>query len=291
MLEKYYCGIRKFVFSYGIVLSVILIATSCAEDDGLAKKYSSITQKELNKKENFDANFIESDKNIIYLTFDDGPNSGTENVLRILREKKVYATSFVIGSHVYGSKKQNETWESMRNDTLIEIANHSYHHAYNKYANYYKKPEVVIEDFNKAKDSLKLTSFIARTPGRNIWRITPELSVTDIEASKEAADQLHQAGYTLVGWDLEWHSNKEMKLKYSHKTMIEKLNSMFQNQLEKTSKHMVVLMHDQFFQDEDSIEELDKFIDELLKSEQYEFRKISDYPNIKSVRNQYQLKL
>lgn len=278
-------GSRLTDFSYCFILLIAFSIISCSDDDRLPKTPSNTVQKELKKEEKVDTIMELNNKKIIYLTFDDGPNLGTENVLRVIREKNIYATSFVIGAHVYGSKKQSDTWESMQNDTLIELANHSYHHAYNKFSNYYKNSETVLNDFNKAKDSLKLNSYIARTPGRNIWRISPSLDVTDIKTSKEAADYLQQNGYTLVGWDLEWHANDDMKLKYSHEKMLEKINSMFKNNIERTSNHMVILMHDQFFQDEDSISELDKLIDELMKNDEYEFRKISDYPNIKSMHN------
>src|SRR6187549_2468685 len=43
----------------------------------------------------------------IYLTFDDGPNKGTQNVLNIINNEKIPATLFVIGEHVYGSRLQN----------------------------------------------------------------------------------------------------------------------------------------------------------------------------------------
>ena len=52
--------------------------------------------------------FWRMDKNekAVYLTFDDGPNKGTENLLKIVEKHKIPITSFVVGKHIFGSKKQ-----------------------------------------------------------------------------------------------------------------------------------------------------------------------------------------
>lgn len=227
---------------------------------------------------------IPSDKRVIYLTFDDGPNQGTLNLLKILRKRNVCATAFVVGKHVYGSKKQKEELELLRKDPLIELANHSFTHAHNKYTDFYKNPEAVVHDFDTAKDSLKLYDKIARTPGRNIWRLN-NISVTDIKSSTEAANSLKKAGYKVVGWDLEWKPTQAMNLKGNHEAMLKKVDSIFFNDLEKTSRHLVFLTHDQYLTDADSINELDLFIEKLQKSNKFVFRKISQYPKINEILN------
>lgn len=202
---------------------------------------------------------VPSDKRVIYLTFDDGPNRGTENLLKILRKRNVCATAFLVGKHATDSKKQKDDLEKLRSDELIELANHSYTHAHNKYSDFYKNPEAVVKDFDRAKDSLKLPGNIARTPGRNIWRLN-NINVTDLKSSAEAANKLSKAGYKVIGWDLEWKPTSKMALKDNHETMLKKVDSIFFNDLEKTSRHLVFLTHDQYLTDEDSIEELDLFI-------------------------------
>jgi hypothetical protein len=108
---------------------------------------------------------VPSEKRVIYLTFDDGPNRGTENLLKILHKRNVCATAFLVGKHAYGSKKQKDDLALLRKDQLIELANHSFSHAHNKYTDFYKNPLDVVQDFDTAKDSLKLFDKIARTPG------------------------------------------------------------------------------------------------------------------------------
>lgn len=227
---------------------------------------------------------VPSDKRVIYLTFDDGPNRGTENLLKILNKRNVCATAFLVGQHAYGSKKQKEGLELLRKDPLIELANHSYTHAHNKYTDFYKNPEAVVHDFNIAKDSLKLNDKIARTPGRNIWRLN-NITATDIKSSALAANSLQKAGYKVIGWDLEWKPNNTMSLKGNHEAMLKKVDSIFFNDLEKTSRHLVFLTHDQYLTDADSIDELDLFIEKLQKSNRFVFKKISEYPKINEVLN------
>ncbi|KFC21557.1 polysaccharide deacetylase family protein [Chryseobacterium sp. FH1] len=221
-------------------------------------------------------------KRYIYLTFDDGPNKGTENLLKIINKHQIPITSFVVGKHAYDSKTQGKGLKNLEENKLVELSNHSYSHAENRYSEFYKHPENVVHDFDRAKDSLKFQNKYARTPGRNIWR-SAKINATDIKTSKASADELQRAGYVLVGWDLEWKPDNQMKLKGSHKEMSKKIDSIFFNDLEKTSRHLVFLTHDQYLQDDDSVKELDLFISGLQNSNRFEFRKISDYPNINDI--------
>lgn len=221
-------------------------------------------------------------KRYIYLTFDDGPNKGTQNLLKIVDKYQIPVTSFLVGKHAYDSKTQAKDLKELENHKLIELANHSYSHASNRYSEFYKNSEKVIHDFERAKDSLKFQNKYARTPGRNIWR-TSNINSTDIKTSKATSDELQRAGYVLVGWDLEWKPDNKMKLKGSHRDMAKRIDSIFFNDLEKTSRHLVFLTHDQYLQDDDSVRELDLFISGLQNSNRFEFRKISDYPKINDI--------
>ncbi|UZT98223.1 polysaccharide deacetylase family protein [Chryseobacterium fluminis] len=227
---------------------------------------------------------VPSDKRVIYLTFDDGPNRGTENLLKILHKRNICATAFLVGKHAYGSKKQKDDLELLKSDHLVELANHSFTHAHNKYTDFYKNPVAVVQDFDTAKDSLKLYSKIARTPGRNIWRLN-NITVTDLKSSTAAANSLKKAGYKVIGWDLEWKPSNKMALKGNHEAMLKKVDSIFFNDLEKTSRHLVFLTHDQYLTDTDSVNELDLFLEKLQKTNRFEFRKISEYPKINEVLN------
>ena len=282
-VEKSVVEIFLGVFAVISVTSVLL--NSCT------KKNEKVTEKKIPNQPSttkivskIDDDEVVSDKRVIYLTFDDGPNRGTENLLKILHKRNVSATAFLVGEHANGSVKQKEDLDILRKDNLIELANHSQTHAHNKYSDFYKNPVAVVEDFDRAKESLNLKNTIARTPGRNIWRLN-NITSTDIKSSNEAANSLQKAGYKVIGWDLEWKSTNKMELKGKHQAMLKKVDSIFFNDLEKTSRHLVFLTHDQYLADADSINELDLFIEKLQKTNRFVFKKISDYPKINEILN------
>ena len=282
-VEKSVVEIFLGVFAVISVTSVLL--NSCT------KKNEKVTEKKIPNQPSttkivskIDDDEVVSDKRVIYLTFDDGPNRGTENLLKILHKRNVSATAFLVGEHANGSVKQKEDLDILRKDNLIELANHSQTHAHNKYSDFYKNPVAVVEDFDRAKESLNLKNTIARTPGRNIWRLN-NITSTYIKSSNEAANSLQKAGYKVIGWDLEWKPTNKMELKGKHQAMLKKVDSIFFNDLEKTSRHLVFLTHDQYLADADSINELDLFIEKLQKTNRFVFKKISDYPKINEILN------
>ncbi|PKF76149.1 polysaccharide deacetylase family protein [Chryseobacterium sp. PMSZPI] len=275
---------KTFLGMFALVSATSVLLNSCNFKNEVNDKLSSQEHPAAERVPKMDDESVDTDKRVIYLTFDDGPNQGTENLLKILDKRNVCATAFLVGKHAYGSKKQKDDLELLKQNPLIELANHSFTHAHNKYTDFYKNADAVVRDFDVAKDSLKLTDKIARTPGRNIWRLN-NINITDIKSSTAAANGLKNAGYKVIGWDLEWRPTHKMTLKGSHELMLKKVDSIFLNDLEKTSRHLVFLTHDQYLRDADSINELDLFIEKLQKSNKFVFKKISQYPKINEVLN------
>lgn len=221
-------------------------------------------------------------KKTIYLTFDDGPNKGTKKMMHIVQEEEVFVTLFIVGQHVYGSSEQSAVFDSLINCRFFEIANHSYTHAFNnKYAKFYEVPDSAIKDFKRCADSLHLTANIIRTPGRNIWR-TGMINSTDIKTSASTADSLYANGFSEAGWDLEWHFDNNLKLKNSCDEMLQQIDSMFSNARTKTPGHLVLLAHDQVYEDLADSTELRQFIIKLKAKDEYNFETISRYPGIKN---------
>lgn len=284
LVEKSLMKTFLMVSTAVIVTSILLTQCNKTKKETVTEKTSKVKEPVKSKIPKIENENQDDDRRVIYLTFDDGPNRGTENLLKILHKRNVAATTFLVGQHAIGSQKQRKDLEILRKDSLIELANHSYTHAHNRYDSFYKNPEFVLQDFNAAKDSLKLTNKIARTPGRNIWRLN-NITSTDIKSSTVAANNLQKAGYKIIGWDLEWKPTNKMELKGNHQAMLKKVDSIFFNDLEKTSRHLVFLTHDQYLTDADSVNELDLFIEELQKTNRFVFKKISDYPKINEILN------
>jgi peptidoglycan/xylan/chitin deacetylase (PgdA/CDA1 family) len=221
-------------------------------------------------------------KKTIYLSFDDGPNKGTKKMMHIIEAEQIPVTLFIVGQHVYGSKEQTATFDSLVACKYFEIANHSFTHAFeNKFATFYTVPDSALKDFIRCADSLHLTANIIRTPGRNIWR-TANISSTDIKKSEPAADSLYKEGFTEVGWDLEWHYDKELKLKNTSDEMLQQLDSMFTNGKTKTPGHLILLAHDQVYEDASDSCELHQFIKKLKAKNEYNFEMVSKYPGLKN---------
>lgn len=164
----------------------------------------------------------------IYLTFDDGIQAGTEEVLQLLKEKGIKGTFFLTGIHLYyfieKSKDRKKALDILKD--IYEnhvIGNHSYSHVNDFYKNAYKegikykgdgsKPEdkrSVFTDFTKCKEQIlyyldeiygkgviknrnvplskNQTIPLARFPGRNTWH-TKEFVDIDSDNSKDTKDE------------------------------------------------------------------------------------------------------
>lgn len=221
-------------------------------------------------------------KKTIYLTFDDGPNKGTKNVLDIINDEQIPVTLFVIGEHVYGSRLQAAVYDSVKKSAYIELANHSYTHAHNKFSKFYSVPEVVVNDFKRCADSLSLSSNIVRTPGRNIWRLN-DIKQTDNHLSKAAADSLQKNGYTVMGWDLEWHFNDQLQAIQTTEQLAKQIDSMFTHNRTKTTDHLVLLAHDQVYSNSKDSASLRKLVSKLKEKGEYDFAFINRYPGIEKL--------
>ncbi|MBB1283396.1 polysaccharide deacetylase family protein [Flavisolibacter sp. BT320] len=217
-------------------------------------------------------------KKKLYITFDDGPNRGTKNVLHIVKDEAVPVSFFVVGSHVFASPTQARMWDSLKMMQQIDICNHSYSHAHSRYERFYQQPDSVVIDFQRTHDSLQLSNTIARTPGRNIWRIDT-LRFTDLKKSSAAADSLQKAGFALMGWDLEWHfDHKNMSVATPAEKMVAQIDSVFKHRRTKKEDHLVLLAHDQVYQKSEDSFQLRQFLQLLKKNEEYEFSLVTSYP-------------
>jgi peptidoglycan/xylan/chitin deacetylase (PgdA/CDA1 family) len=219
-------------------------------------------------------------KKKIYLTFDDGPNKGTQNVLDIVQQEQVPATFFIVGEHVFASYEQAKTWDSLQKAENIEICNHSYTHAHNRYEKFYQHPDTVVKDMEMTKEKLLPENNIVRAPGRNSWRID-SLHYTDIRKSKAAMDSLQAAGFIVMGWDLEWHYDpKTFVVKNNADELLNQVDSVFNNGKTKTADHLILLAHDQVYKKSTDSLELRLFVQKLKLKEDYELSLVSSYPGV-----------
>lgn len=154
----------------------------------LAKKVEEkITKKETNYK-------------IAYITFDDGPYELTDNVLEVLKQKKVKATFFTIGAGKTScidnrSKDCTETYKKIV-DNGHTIANHTYSHAI--FNGLYSSSNNFINDISKQEDLIYSKTGIKT----NIMRF-PGGSSTAKNIKDEIIQKLRDKGYGWVDWTAE----------------------------------------------------------------------------------------
>jgi len=260
------------------------LLASCKEKKGETGKLPPAVTESIRKEEEIKKDSLAkatSLKKKIYLTFDDGPNKGSMNVLKVVKEEKVPASFFIVGRNVFETPEQQETWKEFKAYAPIEIYNHSYSHALNKYKKYYTQPGQIIKDFEKNQEILGFQNTVVRMPGRNAWRIDT-INHTDILNCKAAIDSVHKAGYDVIGWDLEWLINyKTAAPAIDADLLLRQIKNKFETETTRTPGHLVVLMHDQSFGNEKYLNQLRYFIQQLKNNPAYELVLVSSYPGLK----------
>ena len=271
----------NYIYSYRIPVLIIVYLVACTRpiQEGRVKMKHAPKNNEAKKETVKVAAPVKKKKKKIYLTFDDGPNKGTQNVLDIVKDEEIPVTFFIIGEHVYASINQNMTWDSLQATAGIEICNHSYTHAnHNHFEKFYQSPDSVVSDFQRSQDSLQLKNNIVRTPGRNAWRID-SLQFTDLKKSKAAVDSLQNAGFIVMGWDLEWHYDpKELSVMNNSDDLLKQIDSVFTNNKTKSPENLVLLAHDQVYKKSKDSTELRQLIQKLKLKEEYELSLVTSYP-------------
>jgi len=270
----------NYISKYRIPVLIIVYLVACTKpvQEGKAR-LKQIPKSKPEKQETVQVTApVKKKKKKIYLTFDDGPNKGTRNVLDIVKDEQIPVTFFIVGEHVYASINQNITWDSLLSTRGIDLCSHSYTHAlHNHYETFYQSPDTVISDFQRAQDSLQLKNNIVRTPGRNMWRMD-SIQFTDLKKSKAAVDSLQKAGFTVMGWDLEWHFDKDLALTNTADEVLKQIDSVFNNKKTKTPENLVLLAHDQVYKKSKDSMELRQFIQKLKLKDEYELSLATNYP-------------
>ena len=106
----------NYIYKYRIPVLIILYLVACTKPVQEGKvRLKSVSKPKNEKQETVQVVApVKKKKKKIYLTFDDGPNKGTRNVLDIVKDEKIPVTFFIVGEHVYASINQNITWDSLQ---------------------------------------------------------------------------------------------------------------------------------------------------------------------------------
>ena len=210
----------------------------------------------------------------IYLTFDDGPLGGTENILSILEEERVMATFFMVGIHMERYKNHEPLLKEIKNSKYILLGNHSYSHAFGHYTNFYRYPRKVIVDMKKNDRILGLGNgqvTYARLPGRNVFRLPglyyddPYISTKNNEHEQYVSNLIFNNDFYLFGWDYEWESRANGLPLQSVSKLLQEIEERLDNEKTMASGELILLMHDQMFREDKAKKQLQKLIIRLKK--------------------------
>jgi len=216
----------------------------------------------------------------IYLSFDDGPLSGTANCIEICAHQKVAATFFEVGMHQSRTSYTKSLYNRIQNDSLFALCNHSYSHANGKYIQFYHQPDTAFDDFMQSEHILHPKNNIIRLPGNNAWNTIQAKRASGLV--KPIVHKLDSAGYNVIGWDLEWHFNKKGRPVQSAQRMANLVDTLFAHNQTMTKNHLVILMHDHMFGASVDSAKLANMVALLKTNPHYQFRKLTQYPGLKN---------
>ena len=213
----------------------------------------------------------------IYLTFDDGPLEGSEDVNDAVIREETKINVFVVGLNTQYSKRLQKYLHLYETNSWIEVGNHSFSHAHDDYYAFYNNPDTVLQDFLKNEKTLHLANKLARLPGRNMWRLN-DRRVNDVKSGSKAADTLFTNGFKVFGWDLEWcHDPKSGVSIQTVEDMIYLIEKSFSEKRTVTENNLVILCHDEMFRKSWEESELKQLIDKL-RTKGFKFGHLSEYP-------------
>lgn len=153
--------------------------------------YSDLTAEEIEALELTDEEIYDGYRKV-YLTFDDGPSSNTDDILDILKEYGVKATFFVI-------KKEGKSNEKLYQRIVDEGHSIGMHSTSHKYAQVYESEEAFLEDTYSLRNFLYLVtgveSDIYRFPGGSSNKVSKI-------GMKTFAQALNNEGIIYFDWNV-----------------------------------------------------------------------------------------
>lgn len=161
-------------------------------------------------------NSFKTNKQIIALTFDDGPTEFTPQVLDLLKQHQIKATFFCIG-------KQLEKYPKIAQRIVAEghiIANHTYSHS-NQMGFFRKKK--ILKEFNQTDQLIQ-----ELTAQKNKF-FRPPFGVTN----PHIARAVREKNYQVIGWTIR-----------SLDTIIEDENKILDRIISRLEKGKIILLHD-----------------------------------------------
>lgn len=193
-------------------------------------------------------NKIETDKNDVYLTFDDGPTENTERILETLHDLDVKASFFLIGK----SMEETPLLTQQILDAGHDIGNHSYSH-----------PRLIFRSLSSVKNKVDQTNALIKSFGYD-----GEIFFRPPYGKKLVLLPwyLNEIGQTTVMWTLEPDSFEEIN---------KDADSMAQYVIDNVSGGSIILLHPMNDDTDKTLVAIKKIVTELRELG-YSFETLSD---------------
>ena len=194
----------------------------------------------------------------VYLTFDDGPSSSTDEILDILKQYGVKATFFVVGKQGYNTQYKRIVEEGHT------LGMHSYSHLYNEIyhsLNAYKQDLAKLHDY--LYEITGVDSNIVRFPGGS------SNTISDVDMF-ELIDYLNKENIAYYDWNVSG-GDADMS---GNGLSAEQIADNVLNNIEKYN-NAVVLLHDAGGK-KTTVEALPIIIEKILESQESVFLPITE---------------
>ncbi len=217
---------------------------------------------------------------VLYLTFDDGPLRGTDNLLRVIQEERIRATLFFIGRRI---QKDPDLFHKALATPEVLVANHTYSHANEHYRRFYTGSiRKVVQDIDRAQTLIGGAKYL-RLCGRNVWRLPHvrrndwAISVAQRHREIDKYDALANRGYFIFGWDIEWrfdpHNQRPV---FGGEEMARRVNVLYRSGKTIQKNAVVLLAHDFMWQSRRSVQQLRIFV-RIMKAQGWVFETIDRF--------------
>lgn len=218
----------------------------------------------------------------IYLSFDDGPQNGTANCMRICSDANAKATFFMVGMH-QNSPDRKALVDAIRQDRRFLLANHSFTHAYqNNYRRFYGHPQAAFADFLQAETTLQVPVKMARFPGNDTWAMHGKTKGT--RQTRPLAEMMDSMGYSVMGWDVEWKFRRYDKMVQNATEMMADVDELVARKEWRTPGHVVLLAHDRMFHRPADSAQLATFVSLIKQRRGWVFETLDKYPGVATQR-------
>lgn len=276
-------NLPKMITRTGISALTLVIMASCNSNTSADKKAADSASNASAKAVPGSPIKHDSSKRYVYLTWDDSPQPpGTVNSKAVFKAEGIKATFFAVGFNQVGPQKKRLI-DSIRNGyPQFLLANHSFSHGFrDQYSKFYSPAmtDSAFQDFMHNEALLKVPVKIIRLPGNNTWAFNG--TVDGQKSDNAMVKKLAAAGYSIIGWDLEWRQQTRMKApEQSVNEMIKTINQKFDDENTYQPNSIVILSHDRLFEKKEYADSLTRFINLLKQDGRYVFETIDHYPTV-----------